>query len=380
MVTITFSPTNTMSEVFSVATDFPIEDEVFVEGGSTSAYVFVDSTSDVYITSGSTSHSEMSDENPTIFMDVTLTTTTIDPATQSVISYTSTPAPTYDTVSHILPPTTTKITSPSLNVLNLAKVGSLQIGDLLPAPTDIRGVDTDRQGMVRFDATDGLWYCARDFDGEEDIWKLLPFESLPPPPATSKPIGYHATYKLVGSPSDVVGEIRWVGDYAFICVTPYTGWATIWKQIMHGTFDSSKFTTTYSYGSTSAPDASYPTGLVCNYYSVLVAPKSSLPEVLFYTTLQGTPSGATYIYTPTSNGYAVSVGAVKNTFLSFTCICVYDVYGEYTAVVKYGTTSDFTNLFMVTLMSLAHSSVPVGLNFMRVTSCAGITLYPPVPW
>lgn len=66
---------------------------------------------------------------------------------------------------------------PSLEVKNVAKVGSLMIGDTLPPPVTLRGSFQDLAGMFRV-SQNGIWYCFADYtDGQSDIWKFATFNA-----------------------------------------------------------------------------------------------------------------------------------------------------------------------------------------------------------
>ena len=93
---------------------------------------------------------------------------------------------------------------PSLLVENNAYAGQFIMGDMYPVPDTLQGSIVDRKGMIRADAS-GLYYCTRDYNGVDNIWKYVPF------PVVGKEIKYIAKSPInypFGMIGDKVGDLR----------------------------------------------------------------------------------------------------------------------------------------------------------------------------
>lgn len=350
-------------EVFAITSELATVDS---NDTTHSIYTFTDSTSIAYTASGSLSLSEInSGDGWGGEMRLSPIITVVEP---SVIELNTAVPALYDTTSHVLPPTRL-LADPSLNVLNLAKVGSLQIGSVLPIPTKLVGVAGDREGMVRVESGKGIWYCNADYDGKTEIWELAPFTGSIPSPVSTTPIGYHQIYRLVGSPSDKIGEIRMLGNVAFICTGVYNGMTPIWKQITHGSFDSLKFSTTYDYQWTSTTNTvKYPTGYKLTGLQPIITTTNNRPynsTTMSIWTANG--RGAVYVMSPTYSLYPLMFQDTASTIGSGFWCTIINTSTTYTIELKPLNGSGNTIDGLSTLVIPPKTSVDV--------YCSGSTFY-----
>lgn len=166
---------------------------------------------------------------------------------------------------HILPPISA-VTTPSLDVVNIARVGQLIVGNK-SAPSSANGTPGDKAGMVRPSA-DGIWYCTGDYtDGSTAIWRMAASSSPTAGKFKAGLVGFNPTLgTMVGCPGDVAGDIRLVGNRIFYCTGTYDGVTSIWTNTIDVTNGSGiQQTSNMSWDYTNDPD--YPSGAVVTNYT-----------------------------------------------------------------------------------------------------------------
>lgn len=120
---------------------------------------------------------------------------------------------------------------PSLNVVNVAKVGQLTLGELYAPPPTLRGLPTDKAGMFRAGTT-GLYYCTSDYtNGATDIWKFAPYEGGAGYKFRNTPVNNYP-YGAVGDKAGDIVVIKDTNAMFLVCFADYTdGSIVIWKTI-----------------------------------------------------------------------------------------------------------------------------------------------------
>lgn len=164
-----------------------------------------------------------------------------------------------------LPPMTASVT-PSLYVDNIARVGELQLGGVLPAPSVSTGTAADKKGMLRVNA-DGIFYCTADYDGSTPIWKTVLFDGDEPkfrtiPPGVTNGI-------ITGGPADKVGEIYITPKgIMLVCVGEYNGTSSTWAAGLPAVSPGVRFTPTFNTDTSLAQPEYWPTGEYVSEYDV----------------------------------------------------------------------------------------------------------------
>lgn len=149
----------------------------------------------------------------------------------------------------------------------MAKVGALIVGDILAIPTTTYGAAGDTKGMLRFGQTEA-YYCTADYDGVTQIWKVIRYEQWL---GRYKKVGVGCDQNgiLIGSPTDVPGDIRMAGTTMFICTLNYNGVDAIWEPAVSYRVGEGVISTPHMTISVVA-DAEWPSGYaVFDYFDTL---------------------------------------------------------------------------------------------------------------
>lgn len=127
--------------------------------------------------------------------------------------------------------------SPSLTVTNIADVGQLVLGDVIPVPVNAVGTPADKRGMIRVDE-EFIYYCVEDYDGANEIWKSIPLTEFKRSFTSGSVVSSMDGYGRQGRPGDKVGDFKLelsgeFGVNVYFCVESYdpTNIQTIWHHI-----------------------------------------------------------------------------------------------------------------------------------------------------
>lgn len=221
-------------------------------------------------------------------------TGTLNTSTRSTVSTTTLT----DTTDHVyaLPPTYSHST-PSLDVVNVAKVGQLQLSPDNYPPTSLIGQPGDVAGMLRAGKS-GLYYCTDTYtDGLTNAWSMVEFTDKQAPRFKPGTFGYNPNSDvLCGGKNDRVGDLRICGTTTFVCTQKYVDTQTaIWKPLTPYTTSGAVIITPSMTGEPTT-NADYPSGYLLTDYTTEI---SVAPVVVAYDlhgSFMGQPTSGQAIY------------------------------------------------------------------------------------
>lgn len=226
---------------------------------------------------------------------------------------TSTPYSIIEDIDYLysLPPAITNV-HPSLDVVNIASVGQLMVGEV-NAPTTPKGRAGDLAGMVRF-TPEGMYYCTDTYTGDgSDIWSSTPFTGIDMARYKAGPIGFSPNYGTrCGIPGDIIGDIRMCGTVMFVCTANYSSqMVNIWFPLAQYQIGSG-ISTSFSQNYDTTDDPAYPLQYVLTSYTNTLSVSTggvqindwSTGTTLFMTNAKGQINK----YSPYYDGFTVNVG------------------------------------------------------------------------